>query len=364
MSTSNAFGLLYGDDAETYNKQVTNKEPSFLTGSARDDHEQGMYDDVISALEIQVKKAKPNAEQELQDYQAWYDRRNKLNDDARKALKAVSKAAKQAGSGPGTPLSDKDDLRYRMEKLDEKKHRMGDYLQGAYDEFVGEANKLENPNFFRWVEEKIKGEGIAAAERWHSDLFKNANPQQKAKYFQWFTEGVNYLTDEPQRNRYKVAIEEGELKRRKAKEKQGSIDKFDSQELVDHFKGKNDNVSGNCIWVMSPTGNFYTHISKVGRFHHSSLRGGENVEAAGEWKVQNGKLVEIDGTTGHYKVERAGFINAVKSLAAQKALQADTKVILYEPDGKKVPVSAQDFAANPDQFNGKLTFNPKRHGQV
>jgi hypothetical protein len=46
-------------------------------------------------------------------------------------------------------------------------------------------------------------------------------------------------------------------------------------------------AEGRAIFVMDENGDFYASKSQqVGRFHHSSLAGGEPVAAAGEMKVE------------------------------------------------------------------------------
>jgi hypothetical protein len=248
---------------------------------------------------------------------------------------------------------------------------MGDYLKGALDYFEKEPF-TENPNFFRWVESEVQRDAAAAAKRWNPNLFANIKgpnaAQQEAKYIEWFTKGVKYIEESVERDRYKVAIDQGVLSRR-GPEKAAKIDKFDSDALVKHFKEKPDakaNPVQSCIWVMGANNEFYTHLVKIGRFHHSSLAGGSNVEAAGEWAVRNGKIAEIDGTTGHYKVPETGFVKAIQQLSSKGALQADTKVNLYaKTGGAKLQVDANQFATNPSSFLAThLTYNPNRHGQV
>lgn len=56
------------------------------------------------------------------------------------------------------------------------------------------------------------------------------------------------------------------------------------------------------IFVMDPQGRIYAHNDpKVGEFHHSSFLSGEPVAAAGQVKVSNGTLLEVNKQSGHYK---------------------------------------------------------------
>jgi len=84
------------------------------------------------------------------------------------------------------------------------------------------------------------------------------------------------------------------------------------------------------IWVLSPDNKFYSHVVKIGRFHHSSLLGGTEIQAAGEWGVTNGKLKWINGKSGHYRPELARFIAGLELLIQSGATANDTKVRLYK----------------------------------
>lgn len=365
MSTPNPHALLYGSDHETYNQAVTTTKPSFLTGQARDDYDEGYFDDVRNALSGQPET--------LQKFNEFMNEKQRPHQQMDAHLRGLDTAADTVGQGkPGTQsITNQPDNRYQMEVCDSKYHRMGDYLKGALEEFRGES--LENPNFFRWVESEVKKDATDAAKRWNKDLFKGIKGHPKegqltAKYVEWFASGVKYIEDEVQRDRYKVSIDQGVLSRR-GPEKSAKIDTFDTEALVIHFKGKKGDKASpvqSCIWVMGANNEFYTHLVKVGRFHHSSLSGGSNIEGAGEWVVKNGKIAEIDGTTGHYKVPEKGFVNAIQRLSAKGALQPDTKVNLYaKQGGAKSQVDATAFAANPSSFlNTHLTYNPLKHGQV
>jgi hypothetical protein len=52
------------------------------------------------------------------------------------------------------------------------------------------------------------------------------------------------------------------------------------------------------MFVISPEGKMYIGRARVGRFHHSSFLA---VWAAGEVRVENGKIVEITNGSGHYQ---------------------------------------------------------------
>jgi hypothetical protein len=64
--------------------------------------------------------------------------------------------------------------------------------------------------------------------------------------------------------------------------------------------------------VMSKDDRFYTHPSKIYRFHHTSLVSGEPVKAAGEWYVEHGDLKWLSGASGPYHTTAAGLQEAIR----------------------------------------------------
>jgi hypothetical protein len=92
-----------------------------------------------------------------------------------------------------------------------------------------------------------------------------------------------------------------------------------------------------CIWVMScpesgsPT--FYSHVGKLGRFHHSSFLAGGAVMAAGEWTIENGKLRHINACSGHYKPEDWRFLKACAVLKNEGVITRETKLEVWK-DGQ------------------------------
>ena len=56
------------------------------------------------------------------------------------------------------------------------------------------------------------------------------------------------------------------------------------------------------IYVMDQCGRiFMTYHHEVGLFHHSSFLSGAPISAAGEMLVVDGRLLEIDAASGHYR---------------------------------------------------------------
>lgn len=72
--------------------------------------------------------------------------------------------------------------------------------------------------------------------------------------------------------------------------------------------------SGWAIFVMSPNRSVFSASHKVGQFHHSSFLAGGPVLAAGEWAVDNGKVVAITAKSGHYKPDEKMFYEILRKL--------------------------------------------------
>jgi hypothetical protein len=78
--------------------------------------------------------------------------------------------------------------------------------------------------------------------------------------------------------------------------KQADGKTFDTGGMVSKAGGP-----GFAIFVMDGDGRVYAGQHRVGLFHHSSFLGGAEVAAAGELKVENGKLKEVTAKSGHYE---------------------------------------------------------------
>jgi len=69
------------------------------------------------------------------------------------------------------------------------------------------------------------------------------------------------------------------------------------------------------IWVMSPSGKFYTSVEhQTGIFHHSSFLAGGLVEGAGLVVFEHGKITHIDNESGHYRPNRVAFNKLLDAL--------------------------------------------------
>lgn len=215
--------------------------------------------------------------------------------------------------------------KYRLESIDIQ-HRMGDYLEEALKEFSHLV--VKNANFWQWLASASDDQ----VKRWNPGLFEQAERRKKPEwtkyYLKWFRQGVKYLSDEDTRDRYWVEIKGGRLLR-KFRRVDANRTNLDTKTLVDHVKAKYPGMNFEAIFVLSPADKFYSHVVKLGRFHHSSLLGGTAIKSAGEWGVEDGKLKWINGKSGHYRPEQARFVDGLEILSRSGVLATDAVVRLY-----------------------------------
>ena len=158
--------------------------------------------------------------------------------------------------------------------------------------------------------------------------------------------GVKYCTTELAEQKYKVELGASMTRR-------GRV--FDSQDLYKDKTarylqgsiaggGGNDFTKFRSIWVMSWSQanepEFFTHIGKIGRFHHSSFKAGEAIMAAGEWVIEAGACRMINSCSGHYRPEPWRFLAACIQLKNRAVITPQTVVEVWETrsgDRKLVP---------------------------
>ncbi|HEY1653206.1 MAG TPA: hypothetical protein VGG09_15075 [Acidimicrobiales bacterium] len=133
--------------------------------------------------------------------------------------------------------------------------------------------------------------------------------------------------------------------------KEGKV--FDTEDHSTVVSGK-----GWAIFVVSPAGVCYSESHVEGEFHHSSFLSGGAVQAAGEWKVEDGKLAKINSKSGHYRPIPEHLLWAVRQLKARGVDLSGAEVGDFERDdngkvkldggGKPTPVwyPAEQYAEN------------------
>jgi hypothetical protein len=123
-----------------------------------------------------------------------------------------------------------------------------------------------------------------------------------------------------ERQKYLVSVKDGKI--------------YDSSgKLLDttHVVGSHG-TTGRAIYVMDKKGNIYIHTEpQLGVIHHSSLVAGGEVAAAGEIRIEGGKLVYIDRNSGHYLLKPEFTDQVIQRL---KDLGVDTSTIEVGHFGK------------------------------
>lgn len=184
----------------------------------------------------------------------------------------------------------------------------GDNWKNAGDKVVNQVSKtIEAAKEFR---ERLKGQK------------KGNGAHEKVKY-KTTPMDEHYLNEEtgngwcaPDKVKYLTASERALLK---LTIKDGVVydakgNLFDTQNGSSVFKGGGKKA----IFVMDKEGNIYaSKHQEVGKFHHSSILGGEPVAGAGEIGVSNGKVTEISDRSGHYKPDREFTEQVHKELSEQ-----------------------------------------------
>ncbi|HEX4932729.1 MAG TPA: hypothetical protein VFV33_06075 [Gemmatimonadaceae bacterium] len=121
-----------------------------------------------------------------------------------------------------------------------------------------------------------------------------------------------------------------------------------------------DGWRGALIWVCVEGENgiprFYSHVCKIGVFHHSSFNSGGAVMGAGEWLVEGGKLRLVSANSGHYRPNMSIFVRALRYMT--EAFQVDTQVALYDKqDDGWVHLPVREFLNNPK--TGRYFVHPQ-----
>jgi hypothetical protein len=97
---------------------------------------------------------------------------------------------------------------------------------------------------------------------------------------------------------------------------------FDTANESTAFSGQ-----GYAIYVMTGDGEIYAASHKVGKFHHSSLIGGDQAAGAGELKITAGKLMEITNKTGHFKTKVVHLVQVLKQMISMNQNPPVVKVM-------------------------------------
>ncbi|CAL2107904.1 conserved hypothetical protein [Tenacibaculum sp. 190524A02b] len=156
------------------------------------------------------------------------------------------------------------------------------YLDDLQERFI----KIKKYNFDSFpMKKKYLGENSENLDG--IEHFPNKPPNMKVRWCWPYS--VKYL-DVVERQKYKVTIRNKKLYNNKGN-------------LIDTKNaGNNTGYIENAIFVMDKDGTIYlSNFYQARYFHHSSFLAGASVSAAGEIKVVNGIIKEINLSSGHYE---------------------------------------------------------------
>jgi RHS repeat-associated protein len=99
-------------------------------------------------------------------------------------------------------------------------------------------------------------------------------------------------------------------------------------------------VNGDNIYVMDKSGNVYADKPDIGNIHHSTLAGGEDPAGAGHLYADNGRLLSVDDSSGHYGENlKPDSPEVVKNeLASQGADVSQTQTSSHGDPGPNPPL--------------------------
>jgi len=83
------------------------------------------------------------------------------------------------------------------------------------------------------------------------------------------------------------------------------------------------------IFVVDYKHRMYIHPKKKGHFHHSSFLGGKAAIAAGGVVVKDGKLLVVNGNSGHYKPSAVMLEKTFKHFEKESGLDRNSYLMVY-----------------------------------
>jgi hypothetical protein len=196
-----------------------------------------------------------------------------------------------------------------------------------------------------WVDMKLHGLLPGAATQANTpreDLFRGAKT-----LWGWSDEDVERyreLVANPEPERWKVKYLRDPAERERYAVRPGPVwldadgRPFDTTNMTSKASGP-----GFAIFVMDLEGRVYAGAHRVGLFHHSSFLAGGNVAAAGELRVQNGKLLDVTAKSGHYLPGERETAIFLRELHAAGAVLTGVQVKIwkvnpdFDPDRKRAP---------------------------
>jgi hypothetical protein len=120
---------------------------------------------------------------------------------------------------------------------------------------------------------------------------------------------------------------------------------FDTGNMKTEFSG-----SGVAIFIQSVDGTFYSSNHRRGRLHFSNSTSEVTIRSAGEWKVENGRIVWISGKSRHYQPTMKQLINALHDLKVQNSLTHSIVKVVNDKNNAATDIDASFLVSNAHFF--------------
>jgi hypothetical protein len=162
------------------------------------------------------------------------------------------------------------------------------------------------------------------------------------------TRKVDYIDQQSERQKYMLLAKDGKLWQERKE--------YSTLTAYAPFGG----ASGWAIFVVSAAGVFYGAEAREGKFHHSTIMAGAAVRAAGEIRVEGGKLIGITPYSGHYRPGSDHLLYALQQLESRGVDSGGAAVAHVTDAGRTCTwFEAKDYIAHGE--NGTPIARPAGH---
>lgn len=131
-------------------------------------------------------------------------------------------------------------------------------------------------------------------------------------------------------------------------------DSFELENGIESFQSLKDQTY---MYILDHRGHLYLHIKDRGKINHTSLSNGHAVLAAGNLKLEGGKIIAVDTFSGHYKPTDAQLATFLKFLQMRN-LDVNHIKVTYVGDYDVQPWKIYDInIGNVSKWLEKYTYN-------
>lgn len=194
---------------------------------------------------------------------------------------------------------------YWLEKMDPK-HRPNEFLAKEHNKWKRSHYK---ESFFLWLD--------------HYDDKKNGKQEEKT-----ISSQVDYVSEEIGKKQYKVNFHEGKI----CDLKSIPID-------TTKVKGK---CPGFFAYIITEQNAMLISEHIAGKFHHSSFISAQKVKCAGMIMIENGKILEINNISGHYRPQTYAIFRTIKNIP-DEVFATNGVVRFHKPGEYPVILSKNQF---------------------